>query len=250
MLRAMRRPSATARGSRENWSSSSTMSAIPLVIWLPEPIATAIRARFSAGHVVDAVADHRREAARWPRARHQRLLLLGADAAEDRVALGDRGKRGAVGGQLVALDHAGVRRDADRGGDRGHRLARVARDQLQVHLLLAHELDRLARRRGAASPRARSAPGRDRRRRLGRGVGGQRALGAAEGDDAAPRARVRLEAAAAARAAVAAIPARRARLVHPARRSRRRPCRSGSARSTSTPTRRGPRPRRAQPCPG
>ena len=49
MLRAIRRPSATARGSIENWSSSSTMSATPLVIWLPEPIATASRARFSAG---------------------------------------------------------------------------------------------------------------------------------------------------------------------------------------------------------
>ena len=49
MLRAIRRPSATARGSRENSSLSSTMSATPLVIWLPDPIATAIRARFSAG---------------------------------------------------------------------------------------------------------------------------------------------------------------------------------------------------------
>jgi hypothetical protein len=49
MLRAIRRPSATARGSIENWSRRSTMSAIPFVIWLPEPIATASRARFSAG---------------------------------------------------------------------------------------------------------------------------------------------------------------------------------------------------------
>ena len=86
MLRAIRRPSATARGSRENWSLSRTMSAIPLVIWLPEPIATAIRACFSAGHVVDAVADHRRVAARGRERADQRLLLLGADPAEDRVA--------------------------------------------------------------------------------------------------------------------------------------------------------------------
>ena len=49
MLRAIRRPSATARGSIENWSRSRTMSATPLVIWLPEPIATASRACFSAG---------------------------------------------------------------------------------------------------------------------------------------------------------------------------------------------------------
>ena len=49
MLRAIRRPSATARGSIENWSRSRTMSAMPLVIWLPEPIATASRACFRAG---------------------------------------------------------------------------------------------------------------------------------------------------------------------------------------------------------
>ena len=49
MLRAIRRPSATARGSIENWSRSRTMSATPLVIWLPEPIATASFACLSAG---------------------------------------------------------------------------------------------------------------------------------------------------------------------------------------------------------
>ena len=49
MLRAIRRPSATASGSRENSSSSRTTSATPLVTWAPEPIATASRACFSAG---------------------------------------------------------------------------------------------------------------------------------------------------------------------------------------------------------
>jgi hypothetical protein len=49
MLRAIRRPSATACGRRENWSLSRTTSAIPFVTWAPEPIATAMRARFSAG---------------------------------------------------------------------------------------------------------------------------------------------------------------------------------------------------------
>src|ERR671911_345277 len=78
MLRAIRRPSWTARGSIENWSLSSTMSAMPLLIWLPEPIA-----------------------------------------------------------------HARVARPPDPVGDRRHRLTGVPRDQLQVDLLLAHELDRL-----------------------------------------------------------------------------------------------------------
>ena len=49
MLRAIRRPSPTARGSIENWSFKRTMSATPLVICEPEPIATAMRACFSAG---------------------------------------------------------------------------------------------------------------------------------------------------------------------------------------------------------
>ena len=49
MLRAIRRPSPTASGSRENWSLSRTTSATPLVTCVPEPIATAIRACFSAG---------------------------------------------------------------------------------------------------------------------------------------------------------------------------------------------------------
>ena len=53
-------------------------------------------------HVVDAVADHRREAAAVRQGRDQRLLLLGADAAEDRVALGHLAQRAAVAGQLVA----------------------------------------------------------------------------------------------------------------------------------------------------
>ena len=49
MLRAIRRPSPTACGRRANSSLSRTTSATPLVTCAPEPIATAIRARFSAG---------------------------------------------------------------------------------------------------------------------------------------------------------------------------------------------------------
>ena len=102
MLRAIRRPSATARGSRENWSLSRTMSAIAL----GDLAARAHRHRqpgpLQRRHVVDAVADHRRVAPALGERRDQRLLLLGPDPAEDRVRLGHLGQRGAVARQLVA----------------------------------------------------------------------------------------------------------------------------------------------------
>ncbi len=48
-LKRARLAVAMGSGSRENWSLSRTTSATPLVTCAPEPIATAIRARFSAG---------------------------------------------------------------------------------------------------------------------------------------------------------------------------------------------------------
>ncbi len=86
MLRAIRRPSVTARGSIENWSRSRTMSATPLVIWLPDPIATASRACFSAGTSLTPspiIAVNRPRSAERP---DQRFFCSGRDPAEDRVA--------------------------------------------------------------------------------------------------------------------------------------------------------------------
>ena len=150
MLRAMRRPSATARGSIENWSLSRTMSPTPLVIWLPEPIATAIRACFSAGtsltpSPIIAVKRPRSESAPT-----SAFFCSGVIRQKTVFCSARLREAGPVVGQLRPLDHAGVARDADRVGDRGHRRARVAGDQLQVDLLLAHELDRLARVRAQA----------------------------------------------------------------------------------------------------
>ena len=54
------------------------MSAIPLVIWLPEPIADREPGLLQRRDVVDAVADHRREAPAFGERADQRLLLLRA----------------------------------------------------------------------------------------------------------------------------------------------------------------------------
>ena len=146
------------------------MSATPLVIWLPEPIATASLACFSAGTSLTPspiIAVKRPLSAS---ARDQLLLLIRSDPAEDRVALGGVGEPAVVGRQLWALDHADALRDADCVGDRGHGLARVAGDQLQVDLLAAHVGDRLggvgAQRLLEHDQRPRLEP----RRRLGRGI--------------------------------------------------------------------------------
>ena len=144
-------------------------------------------------HVVDAVADHRRVAPRRPQRPDQRLLLLGRDPAEDRVALRRLGQRLGVLGQVGALDHPGVARHADPVGDRGDGRPRVAGDQLQVDVLLAHEGDRLRR---VGSQRLLQHDQRqrgDRRRRLLGGVGGKRLARLAEGDDAPPRRRLLLQ---------------------------------------------------------
>jgi hypothetical protein len=114
-----------------------------LVIWLPDPIATASLA--CCRHVVDAVADHRREPAAVRERPDERLLLLGRDPAEDGVAERRLGDAALVAGQLGALDHGGVGGHSDGVGDRGHGLSRVAGDQLQVDLLVAHVGDGLRR---------------------------------------------------------------------------------------------------------
>ena len=138
---APRRPRA---GSRENSSSSSTMSATPLVIWLPEPIATAIRARFSAGTSLTPSPIIAVKRPRSASAETSAFFCSGLMRQKIVLRLGDLPERAPVARQLVARDHPGLGRHSDRGGDRGHRLGSVARDQLQIHLLVAHELDRLA----------------------------------------------------------------------------------------------------------
>ena len=95
-------------------------------------------------HVVDAVADHRRVAARVRSARDQRLLLLGLDPAEDGVAPAPprpaprdpRAARGPRSPRRPSGTPTAVR-------DRGDGRPGVAGDQLQVDLLVAHQLDRL-----------------------------------------------------------------------------------------------------------
>ena len=119
------------------------MSAIPLVIWLPEPIATASRACFSAGTSLTPspiIAVKRPRSASAPTSAffcsgviRQKIVFRSAACA----------RPGLVVGEVGPVDHAGVAGDADRVGDGGHGLAGVAGDQLQVDLLLAHELDRL-----------------------------------------------------------------------------------------------------------
>ena len=61
------------------------MSAIPLVIWLPEPIATASRACFSAGTSLTPSPIIAVNRPRVGERADERLLLLGRDPAEDRV---------------------------------------------------------------------------------------------------------------------------------------------------------------------
>ena len=141
-------------------------------------------------HVVDPVADHRRVAARGAQRLDQRLLLLGRDPAEDRVALRDYGELLRVLGQLGPVDHAGVVGHPDRVCHRRHRRPRVAGDQLQVDVGVAHHGDR---RGGVGAQRLLQHDQRDRGQRRGRGVRrvvGQRLGRAGEGDDPPPRGRL------------------------------------------------------------
>ena len=64
------------------------MSAMPLVIWLPGAHRHGEPGLLQRRDVVDAVADHRREAAPVGERADQRLLLVRGDPAEDRVSLG------------------------------------------------------------------------------------------------------------------------------------------------------------------
>ena len=162
------------------------MSAIPLVIWLPEPIATASRACFSAGTSLTPspiIAVKRPRSASAPTSAffcsgvmRQKIVLLSAAGGEPAV----------VGGQSGPSITPASRGHADGVRDRGHGLAGVARDQLQVHALLAHELDRLggvgAQLLLEHDQRARLEP----RRRLAARIVGSAAARLAEGDHAPP----------------------------------------------------------------
>ncbi len=244
MLRAIRRPSATACGQPRELVLEQDDVGDPL----RHLGARAHRHRhprlLQRRHVVDPVADHRRVAARVAQRPDQRLLLLGRDPAEDRVVLRRLGERLRVLGQLGALDHAGVARHPDRRCDRGDRRPRVAGDQLQVDVLLAHGGDRLRRRRAAASPPARPAPAAPAGGGVSsEGLAGSASLGLAEGDDPPPGRRLLLAACGPGPAAASAprpAPARRGR---PARSWSRR----SAARSTSTPRRTALRRRPAPP---
>ena len=146
------------------------MSAIPLVIWLPEPIATARRARFRAGTSLTPSPIIAVKRPRSASTETSAFFCSGTDSAEDRVLRRRPAERDMVLGELVALDNPGVRGDPDRGRHRGHRLPGVARDQLQVHLLLAHEGDRLLGVGAEGLLEHDQGQRGDRRRRLGVGV--------------------------------------------------------------------------------
>ena len=159
----------------------------PLGDLTPRPHGHGEAGLFQGRDIVDAVADHGGESSSVRQRSDEGLLLLGGDPAEDRVGLRRLRKRLRLGGELGALHDAGGPIDAERIGDRCHRLAGVARDQLQVDLLLAHELDRLGgvrpQRLFEHDERPRLEP---RGRPRGR-VGGEAAGSFTEGDHAAPR---------------------------------------------------------------
>ena len=195
MLRAIRRPSATARGSIENWSLEQDDVGDALGDLAPRSHRDRQPRLLERRDVVDPVADHRREPAALARARRtsaffcsgrmrQKIVLRSATSAELRCVLG----------QVGPLDHPGVLR-----ARRPRRRPRspsggVARDQLQVDLLLAHELDRLG---GVGAQRLLEHDQRQRlelRRRLRPpGRSGSAPGGLAEGDDPAPGRGVLLE---------------------------------------------------------
>ena len=232
-----------ARAASRTGRSSRTMSAIPLVTWLPDPIATASRACLSAGTSLTPSPIIAVKRPRVGEGADKRLLLVRGDAAEDRVAARRRAARPVVvGGEVGPLDDARRPRDADRVRDRGHGLAGVARDQLQVDLLLAQELDRLG------GVRTQLLLEHDQRARLER----RRRLAARIAAEAAPRASPKattrrpaavcsLERPLERRREAAGRRRRRGRPARPARSWRARRARRASARSTSTPTRTGPR---------
>ena len=190
--------------------------------------------------VVDAVADHPGEPALLREGADKRLLLVRGDAAEDRVALGGGGEALVVGGELGPLDDARVARHADRVRDRRHGLAGVARDQLEVHVLLAQELDRLGGVGAQLLLEHDQRAGLERRWRLAARIARKRPAGLGEGDDAPARGGVLLERPLERRAIAAGRRRRRGRPARPARSWRARRARRASARSTSTPTRTGP----------
>ena len=196
--------------------------------------------------VVDAVADHRREAAALGERADQRLLLLRRDPAEDGVAKRRLGEPALVVRQVGAVDDGRVAGNPDRLRDRGHGLARVAGDQLQVDLLVAHVGDRVGGVWTQGLLEDDQGPRLERRRRLGCRIGGQPAAGLAEGDDAATGAGVLRERALQALGQRAGLRRGSAR---PGRRSRSW-SRSGSSRSTSTATRTAPRRSAARGGPG
>ena len=193
MLRAMRRPSATASGRRAEVVAHQHHVGHAL----RDLGARAHRDRHPRGlqgrHVVDSVADHRRVAAAVGERGDECLLLLGLDAAEDRVAHRRLCEPRPVLRQVGAVDHPGVLGQADAACHRRHRRARVAGDQLQVDVLLAHELDGLACIRPEVLLHHDERPGPQRRRGRGRGVARQRARGLTEGDDPPPGRRLLLQ---------------------------------------------------------
>ena len=209
MLRAIRRPSATAsRQARELVLEQDDVG---------DPLrhlgARAHRHRqprlLQRRHVVDAVADHRRvaagvAAAPRPAPSSARARSGRRSCSRCAASASSSGSLGQVGPSITPASA----RHADRVGDRGHGRARVAGDQLQVDLLLAHELDRLggvgAQRLLEHDQRQRRQP----RRRLGGGVLGQGLARLAEGDDPAPRSRSPAPSFAAARAEAQSAPTR------------------------------------------
>jgi hypothetical protein len=94
-------------------------------------------------HVVDAVADHRDVTAGIAQRLDDAALVIRRYAADDRRREHPLAQRVRVVGKVGALRRA-AHRDADVGGDGGDRLGVVARQDLDLDVLLEEEGDRLA----------------------------------------------------------------------------------------------------------
>ena len=175
-LRRILRPSATIAGTTAKSPRTSTRSATLRAICVPVPCAIASRAAFSAGHVVDAVADHRDVAARRRAAPRRRAACPRARCARSRCA------RAASRAQLGRVVRAarGRRRPRPVGCRRRAAIAatvsgRSPESTFSSTPCALEELDRLARlgpqrsartTRPRARARRRAGPG---RARLARG---------------------------------------------------------------------------------
>ena len=122
-LRRILRPSSIAKGIASKLSFTSTMSATPFAIWLPEPSATATSDSLSAGTSLTPSPTIAHAPAAAPQRLHQLALLVGLDAGEDgvlgalcRSARRPRRQVGAGHHAALGVDPGRARHGRDRAG--------------------------------------------------------------------------------------------------------------------------------------